>query len=90
MDVLYMVESWASFGMLQSGTRAQDTDLRQDTLARRRAPHDGSCTWAHEIQHLSLKDDRTYIFCQSINESVDNEGRGSLLVIGRQTEGGVV
>ena len=50
MEVLYIVERWASLGILQSGTSAHDTDLRQDTLARRRPPHDGSCIQTHVIQ----------------------------------------
>ena len=48
-EVLYMEESCPSLGMVQSGTRAHETDLTQDTLARSKAPLDGSCVVSIDI-----------------------------------------
>ena len=42
-ELLNIADSWALPGTLQSGTRAMDTDLRQDTLVRSKLLSGGSC-----------------------------------------------
>ena len=53
-EVVYMEESCPSPGMVQSGTRAHETALTQDTLVRSKAPLEGSYGCVHIHVHGTI------------------------------------